>query len=208
MRERESVATCTARIRARKASRSNISPLENIKVDARIPPGHDLQHVTVGVEVKTVRQPGIPVEMRFWGPLPPGSRDGAPFRQLGRCPLGLLANRVAGVCGHSTFDPHGSFSDRAFSQGPSGLVKPRDVSVSTRVRDRRTGSGWPMALHKVCGLEPLKDTLHTACTTRERSHRHLPRGPYVLQGDRGRVVHESPYRTRTRTEENGEVNVR
>ena len=73
-----------------------------------------------------------------------------------------------------------------------------------------------MALpYKVCGLEPLKDTLHTACTTRGRSHRHLSldssmgtRGPYVLQSDRGRVVHESPYRTRTRTEENGEVNVR
>ena len=39
-------------------------------------------------------------------------------------------------------------------------MKPRDVSVSTRVRDRRTGSGWPKALHKLCGLEPLKDTLH------------------------------------------------
>ena len=76
VRECESVATCTAGIRARKASRSNISPLEN-KVHARIPPGHDLQHVTVGVEFKTVRQLGIPVEMRFLGPLPAVHGDGA-----------------------------------------------------------------------------------------------------------------------------------
>ena len=76
MRERESVATCTAGIRAHKASGSNISALEN-KVHARIPPGHDLQNATVGVEFKTVRKLGIPVEMRFLGPLPAVHWDGA-----------------------------------------------------------------------------------------------------------------------------------
>ena len=86
MRERESVATCTAGIRARKASRSNISPLEN-KVQARIPPGHDLR-----IEFKTVRQLGIPVEMRFLDPLPVVHWDGAqvcgrmtPSAALGSC---------------------------------------------------------------------------------------------------------------------------
>ena len=154
MRERECVATCTARIRARKASRSNISPLENIKVDARIPPGHDLQHVTVGVEVKRVRQLGIPVEMRFWGPLPPGSRDGALFRQLGRCPLGLLANRVAGVCGHSTFDPNGTFSDRASDQRASGPVWPRVVSVSTQGATVGPARVGPRLCTKCVGWHP------------------------------------------------------
>ena len=32
--------------------------------------------------------------------------------------------------------------------------------MSTLARDRRTGSSWPKALHRLCGLAPLKDTLH------------------------------------------------
>ena len=32
--------------------------------------------------------------------------------------------------------------------------------MSLRARDRWTGSSWPKAHHKLCGLAPSKDTLH------------------------------------------------